>query len=771
MLRPHGRRVRSGALAGVVACLAAAPAFAGHTLAHYPSYYPDEIRVERLDAAAAAKGLGDETLHAYVGAAPAFAAALPDHVRSVASLESLLVLDLDPAVPGLASAKARCAAARAVLAALGDVQPAGFVYHPYPVTPFHADYLHHLDRVEAMRAVVKAAAGSASVAAVAAKGPVARAIVGTLRPRDDAAGSGIALAEVRIEDLETDAAPSALPGGTSWSKTGWHQAHRLLAPHVESQRREAVDGLLQRLSRGEAVDLTQQVALERDLVAALTEDCRRVVAGYRLRREHVNAASSGGIENVAYDSLRGLNAPIFLRTAKLKDYPWNGSLRVALDERPRSAWNPVAGFTDPAGRLIWAALGDGAMMQNPFDADWTANRVRPAVTRMRGQSGGLKVPDDALRPRADGLRLDPVGARMLAAVKIEYEVLASPFLDGSETDIADLIYPYAFIQRWGGATPDGQAREPALAAPADMLRDRLAGVRPVRVERKSFNIAEGVDIVQTTPVLEVYLRDAPAGDGQAAALAPPWSTVPWHLLALMEEAVGRGYATFSGAEARRRGVPWLDLARDAALRARLIALCAEFAREGFRPPALAERVAREDARARWRALGRFAEEHGHLLVTNGPYRLAAWSTDGAVLSAVREATYPLGFGTFDPQVDPPRAVIRQVTREADDILVRADADVIVKVERNTEIRREPLTRSTAHGTRGVQVLARYVLVGPDGAVVRAGRMSWEPDDRFKVVLPRRLAAGRYAALIAIFLDGNALAPSTAIFRFEADGRE
>ena len=48
-----------------------------------------------------------------------------------------------------------------------------------------------------------------------------------------------------------------------------------------------------------------------------------------------------------------------------------------------------------------------------------------------------------------------------------------------------------------------------------------------------------------TPVLEVYLRDAPGDERQVAALAPPWSTVPWHLLVLMEEAVIRGYAAFS----------------------------------------------------------------------------------------------------------------------------------------------------------------------------------------------------------------------------------
>ena len=46
-----------------------------------------------------------------------------------------------------------------------------------------------------------------------------------------------------------------------------------------------------------------------------------------------------------------------------------------------------------------------------------------------------------------------------------------------------------------------------------------------------------------------------------AQVTPPWGVVPWQLLALMEEAVTRGVAAFSETEAKRRGAPWLDLAR------------------------------------------------------------------------------------------------------------------------------------------------------------------------------------------------------------------
>ena len=84
--------------------------------------------------------------------------------------------------------------------------------------------------------------------------------------------------------------------------------------------------------------------------------------------------------------------------------------------------------------------------------------------------------------------------------------------------------------------------------------------------------------------------------------------------------MARGFAAFSEQEARRRGVPWLDLARDAPLQERLAGLVEEFARDGFVPAPLESMVSPEQARARWQALAAFHAEHGHFLVTNGPMR-------------------------------------------------------------------------------------------------------------------------------------------------------
>jgi hypothetical protein len=287
----------------------------------------------------------------------------------------------------------------------------------------------------------------------------------------------------------------------------------------------------------------------------------------------------------------------------------------------------------------------------------------------------------------------------------------------------------------------------------------------VRVDKTTHAIAEGLNVVVTTPVVEVYLKDAPGDDQQLAALAPPWSAVPWHLLVLMEEAVARNYAAFSQEESVRRRVPWLDLVRDPALRMKLRDLIVEFEQESYRPWPLENFVSAEEAQARWRALRAFSEKNGHLLVTNGPYRLKEWSPQAVVLDAVREITYPLGFGTFDRFVNPPRAVIEAVAQDATEVTVRADAEMILKAGRQYQVRKEPLLRTTARGVDSMLVVSRYVLVDPDGKVLKVDKMQWREDGLFSIRLPDGLPAGRYAVFLAIFLDGNSLQPSTRILHF------
>jgi hypothetical protein len=164
--------------------------------------------------------------------------------------------------------------------------------------------------------------------------------------------------------------------GPRWVRSGWFHAYRALAesPQEPGERRK-IQERVARLQAADYRDSAERINLERDLVRSLESGCRTMVAGFTVKREFFTADFSAGIENISFDALEGFNSPMFLRTVKLKDFPWNGSLRLGIAARPDAAWNPVSGFTDPFGRLAWYAISDLAALPSPYEAGWTLNRI------------------------------------------------------------------------------------------------------------------------------------------------------------------------------------------------------------------------------------------------------------------------------------------------------------------------------------------------------------------------------------------------------------
>ncbi len=368
-----------------VVCLAAlglllTPAEAGHELPTYPSYYPQEIRVEVADPAAAAKRLPNARLHAYIGAEPAFGGPVPDTLGHVESLGAYLVLTFHPTFITLNDRERRCSAAGALARTVAR-RPGRLVFHPYPITPYHADYLYHLDLADASKArYLGGGPGEGGSPASAFRVKVTGRLGAEFFEPPDKRGEAkwdATVEEISMADLLVSHS-AALDGwlGPPWMKAGWFHALVLLGGTVSDPgARETVESMARRLRREEHGGPEERLNLERDLVTLLRSGCERVVLGYSVKREYFNVEFSAGIENIAYDSQTGLNSLLFIRTAKLKDFPWNGWLRVGINTPPSAAWNPVGGFTDPAGRLIWHAVGDPALLPAPYSDSWVLNRV------------------------------------------------------------------------------------------------------------------------------------------------------------------------------------------------------------------------------------------------------------------------------------------------------------------------------------------------------------------------------------------------------------
>ena len=372
-------------------------------------------------------------------------------------------------------------------------------------------------------------------------------------------------------------------------------------------------------------------------------------------------------------------------------------------------------------------------------------------------SEGVAIPPGALRPRAgDGDLVPP--DKTAARVRLAYKVLGSAFHDGTKTGMADLLYAYAFAYRWGvGDAAAGGRYDPFIDAATAPLRRHLVALRPAGVDAgsKSFLVGD-VKFVREVLSFEVYLDIAPGDPDWTAVVAPPWSTLPWHVLALMEEAVGRGWAAFSQAEAKRRGVPWLDLVRASDLNAKLAALVADFERSAFRPGPLQGYVTEEEARKRWQALGAFHKAGGHFLVTNGPYKLKGWTPESVTLEAFRDLTYPLGVGSYDAYAVPRRGFITKVDWQDGRLTISGDIEVVEKFQRSYRLVRTALKAAPGPVAQRAAPECRYTVIDADGRVVLAGTLALGADATFQADLKGRLPAGSYTLSALIAVNGNVM---------------
>jgi hypothetical protein len=379
-------------------------------------------------------------------------------------------------------------------------------------------------------------------------------------------------------------------------------------------------------------------------------------------------------------------------------------------------------------------------------------------------AGDLEVPADAFVPEPDSGNLREVGPGRTAAMQIIYQVLTSAFHDGTHMTTADLLYPYIFAYRWSTpARAPVRMYDPYVARATATLRAGLVGLKVLRVERSEQGIGD-FKLVRETPVIAVYMNTH-VETQHAAVLAPPWSSLPWHLMVLMEEAVQRGWAAFSVEAAQHNGVKWLDLVRDPQLQGPMAELVEAWARQGYVPEPLQHFVTADEARQRWLALRTFAQTHGHFLVTNGPYRLSHWSDEAVVFQVFRDPSYPLGVGSYDHYALPHRAYITQITAREHGLEVQVDVERVERFQRTYDIVREPLRAAADAGKKGEIPLCRYVVLSPAGSVVGTGTATYAGKGLFRVELPQGLTSGLYTVLIAMYLNENYVNPEIRMVPF------
>jgi hypothetical protein len=279
------------------------------------------------------------------------------------------------------------------------------------------------------------------------------------------------------------------------------------------------------------------------------------------------------------------------------------------------------------------------------------------------------------------------------------------------------------------------------------------------------NLGGDLVLKYDVPVVRMYLNHTEPDPQRAAAVAMPWSTVPWHVLVLMDEAAQRGIGALSPEAASSRRVEALDLVRSSRQRERFARLVDEFATQGYVPDALRGWTSAGEATRRWRGLRAFSLAHGHFLVTNGPYRLARWSPTEAVLEAFRDLSYPLGVGSFDKDVRPRWAYLPVLSARNGRIEFRPDVDRVLKYDRFYKMLREALGSNTSGAFDDIRPVCRYVIVGSDGRAVKVGTAPDPKNGVYSIDLGDGLGAGAYTAFVAVYLNENYMTPDVKSVSF------
>jgi hypothetical protein len=139
-----------------------------------------------------------------------------------------------------------------------------------------------------------------------------------------------------------------------------------------------------------------------------------------------------------------------------------------------------------------------------------------------------------------------------------------------------------------------------------------------------------------------------------------------------------------------------------------------------------------------------------------------------VLEVFRDASYPLGVGSFDAYAIPRRAYVTDIEVQDGGIRVAAEIEKVEKIPRSYRIVREPVAGDS---TLQRDILeCRYLVVDADGTVRRTGQGRLEEDGIFQIDLDRKdLAPGRYTVLVTLTLNGNTVDPDIRAVPYVAPG--
>jgi peptide/nickel transport system substrate-binding protein len=439
---------------------------------------------------------------------------------------------------------------------------------------------------------------------------------------------------------------------------------------------------------------------------------------------------------MAYGAVSGLWPMWPLRTAVTPDKTLKATEFSAAGALFMSAWNPIGGFTDVYSELIWRYIRDYADYPHPMTADPIPVRANFTV-----QTGDIDVPNTAIVYDAINDRWVTVGAGKKAKAKVVFDFSLSNWHHGQPMTMADILYNWGFMWEW---STNDTAGDP-------YYNSRYASSQAPVLEQIG-----GIEILNETAIA-IYgnythpVSDAVTADYYAEG-AGGWPTLPWEVMAAMEELVANNtkYGIAKDYDWYQvEGVEWIDMVvadHVADVKKVMEALMVE----QYVPPwadslnVTGYAPSTTEVTARYRAAFDWASDYNHIAISNGPYYLKEYisaPTPYMELRAFRDPTYPFGPTYWQEKLFLVRMEIQKIEAPTEVIL---GEEIPVKVY--------PLLKEEYPEPKEEAATTGYIettFKDPNGTVIYSGLASYVSPGLFSFAIPSTVTSNLTTGIYSI----------------------
>ena len=424
---------------------------------------------------------------------------------------------------------------------------------------------------------------------------------------------------------------------------------------------DKLDELTQRIYSGEFNDQDERTNIIKDAMKEGVNESVRIFLASKIDQYVVNE-NVNGVINALGAGVPSRFTPINVRTD-------SGTLDVGVKQIYQAAWNPIGGLGDTYSNQIWLSITDPILTGHPFSGEMMPIRSSWNV-ETNGINSSVQVPNDAIKWNPDSKKWDEVGDEVFAKSKITYDLKFNQWHHGPEMNMNDIIYSIYFLSEWGSErTENDRTYDSDFSPQASQI----------------LNMLKGVQVIDENTI-EVYTDFWHFDSGEIASWGSVWSSMPWEIMAAMEQIVMDGKSSFSRTESITKNINWLSLiipndANQVKMQLNIFKENEHIpnALKQFNPQNGFQNI-RYDSSQEW------IDENNHAVISNGPFYLDRYSPDSRtiVIKSFDYGNYVFEQGKWKDFEDVKFPSINSV-EFVQPYVLGSDEEILVLTENSSEI--------------------------------------------------------------------------------------